>query len=42
VVALVALVGIGIVWNVQRRNEEPVELIPPGGITPTTVEEEEE
>jgi ABC-2 type transport system permease protein len=29
VVALLALVGIGVVWNIQRRNEQPMELIPP-------------
>ena len=40
-IALLALVGIGIVWNVQRRNEQPVELIPPDGIGPEAVEEEE-
>jgi ABC-2 type transport system permease protein len=29
VVALLALVTVGIVWNVRRRNEEPMELIDP-------------
>ena len=43
-VALLALVGIGVLWNVQRRNEPPMELIPPEGVTlaPETNEEEEE
>ena len=40
--ALLALVGIGVVWNVQRRNEEPIELIPPDGVVLETDEEEEE
>ncbi len=43
-IALLALVGIGVVWNVQRRNEEPMELVPVGGTVSQleTVEEEEE
>jgi ABC-2 type transport system permease protein len=43
-VALLALVGIGVVWNSQRRNEQVVELIPPGGDSEmlAAVEEEEE
>jgi ABC-2 type transport system permease protein len=43
-VVLLALVGIGVVWNIQRRNEQPVELIPPagGGEKLAAVEEEEE
>jgi len=28
-VALLALAAIAVVWNVQRRNEQPMELIPP-------------
>jgi len=32
VVALVALIVIGIVWNVKRRNEQPMELLPPKAI----------
>jgi ABC-2 type transport system permease protein len=43
VVALLALVAIGAVWNVRRRNEEPMELIPPvEGGKPTAAMEEEE
>jgi ABC-2 type transport system permease protein len=43
VVALLALVGIGVVWNVQRRNEQPMELVPPGtAAAPGTVPVEEE
>jgi len=29
VVALLALLVIGMVWNSRRRNEEPMELVPP-------------
>jgi ABC-2 type transport system permease protein len=29
VAALLALVVIGIVWNTQRKNEQPMELLPP-------------
>jgi ABC-2 type transport system permease protein len=32
VVALVALMVIGILWNARRRNEEPMELLPPKAI----------
>jgi ABC-2 type transport system permease protein len=32
VVALLALVVIGIVWNSRRRNEEPMELLPPDAV----------
>ncbi len=31
-IALVALVGIGILWNTRRRNERPLELLPPKAI----------
>ena len=29
-VALLALVGIGVLWGVRRRRERPMELVPPG------------
>ena len=32
VVALVALIVIGILWNARRRNEQPMELLPPKAI----------
>ena len=32
VVALLALVVIAIVWNTERRNEQPIELIAPEGV----------
>jgi len=32
VAALVALIAIGIVWNTRRRNERPLELLPPKAI----------
>ncbi|MGD2178303.1 MAG: ABC transporter permease, partial [Anaerolineae bacterium] len=32
VVALLALVVIGIVWNSRRRNQEPMELLPPDAV----------
>lgn len=32
VVALAALVVIGILWNARRRNEQPMELLPPKAI----------
>jgi ABC-2 type transport system permease protein len=43
-IALLALLGIGVVWNVQRRNEEPMELVPASGTGDKLerVEEEEE
>ena len=31
-VALLALVAIGVVWNVRRRNEQPIELDPAEGV----------
>jgi hypothetical protein len=31
-VGLLALVVIGIVWNSRRRNEEPMELLPPDAV----------
>jgi ABC-2 type transport system permease protein len=34
VVALMALVVIGIVWNSRRRNEEPMELLPRDAVAP--------
>jgi ABC-2 type transport system permease protein len=30
VVALLGLVGIGIIWNARRQSELPIELLPPG------------
>ncbi|MGH2545217.1 MAG: hypothetical protein ACRDIB_20695, partial [Ardenticatenaceae bacterium] len=30
-VALLGLAGVGLVWRVRRRNEEPMELVPPTG-----------
>jgi ABC-2 type transport system permease protein len=32
VVALVALIAIGVLWSARRRNEEPMELLPPKAI----------
>jgi ABC-2 type transport system permease protein len=32
VVALVALIAIGILWNTRRRNERPLELLPPKAV----------
>ncbi|NIO71410.1 MAG: ABC transporter permease subunit [Anaerolineae bacterium] len=32
VVALVALIVIGILWNARRKNEQPIELLPPKAI----------
>jgi ABC-2 type transport system permease protein len=32
IVALVALIVIGILWNARRRNEQPMELLPPKAI----------
>jgi ABC-2 type transport system permease protein len=41
--ALLALVAIGAVWNVRRRNEEPMALVPPvGGTKESAATEEEE
>jgi ABC-2 type transport system permease protein len=37
-VALLALVVIGIVWNSRRRNEEPMELLPPDAVAASTQE----
>ena len=39
-VALLALVAIGVVWSVRRRNEQPIELDPAGGETVAATEEE--
>jgi len=39
-VALLALVAIGVVWNVRRRNEQPIELEPVEGETIAATEEE--
>jgi ABC-2 type transport system permease protein len=43
-IALLALAGIGVVWYVQRQNEQPMGLVPAGGMGDKleTVEEEEE
>ena len=38
VVALLSLVVIGFVWNSRRRNEEPIELLPPDAVTPSPQE----
>jgi ABC-2 type transport system permease protein len=38
VVALLALVVIGIVWNSRRRNEEPMELLPPDAVAASAQE----
>jgi len=35
IVALLALVVIGIVWNSRRRNEEPMELLPRDAVAPS-------
>jgi ABC-2 type transport system permease protein len=32
IVALVALIVLGILWNARRRNEQPMELLPPKAI----------
>jgi ABC-2 type transport system permease protein len=40
VVALVAIIVIGILWNARRRNEQPMELLPPKAV-PTSVREVE-
>ena len=32
VVALLALVTIGLVWNTRRKNERPIELLPPEAV----------
>jgi len=47
VIALLALVVIGIVWNARRRNEQPIELLSPEAIgcplsAPTLVREVEQ
>jgi ABC-2 type transport system permease protein len=42
VVALLALGGIGLVWNIRRRNEQPIELVPVGREKATAATEEEE
>jgi hypothetical protein len=36
-IALLALILIGVLWNARRRNEQPMELLPPQAIprTPT-------
>jgi ABC-2 type transport system permease protein len=39
-VALLALVAIGVVWSVRRRNEQPIELDPAGGEKVAATEEE--
>ena len=43
-IALLSLIGIGIVWNARRRNEQPMDLIPPKTATEieTTPQEDEE
>jgi len=33
VAALLALVVIGLVWDARRRNEQPMELMPPGAVS---------
>jgi hypothetical protein len=38
VVALLALVVIGIVWNSRRRSEEPMELLPPEAVAASAQE----
>jgi ABC-2 type transport system permease protein len=38
VVALLALVVIGMVWNSRRRSEEPMELLPPEELAASTPE----
>jgi ABC-2 type transport system permease protein len=38
VVALLALVVIGVVWNSNRRSEEPMELVPPEELSMTAKE----
>jgi ABC-2 type transport system permease protein len=38
VLALLALVVIGIVWNSRRRSEEPMELLPPDAVAASTQE----
>ncbi len=41
--ALLSLIGIAVVWNAQRRNEQPMALIlPDGTVLRPVVEEEEE
>jgi ABC-2 type transport system permease protein len=30
-VALLGLAGIGVIWRLRRRNERPMELVPPSG-----------
>jgi len=30
-VALLALAGLGVVWQVRKRSEQPIELLPPMG-----------
>jgi ABC-2 type transport system permease protein len=35
VLALASLVAIGVLWNVRRRNEEPMELAPAKGYAST-------
>ncbi len=41
VVGLVALIGIGIVWNTRRRNERPLELLPPNAVKTSDQEVEQ-
>jgi len=40
VVALVALIVIGVLWNARRKNEQPIELLPPKAV-PTLAQEVE-
>ncbi len=40
VVAMLALAAIGIMWNVHRKSEQPMELLPPGTV-PTSAKEAE-
>jgi ABC-2 type transport system permease protein len=43
-IALLSLIGIGAVWSARRKNEQPMELIPPKMATEigTTPQEDEE
>ncbi len=38
VAALLALAVVGVVWNSRRRNEEPMELLPPEAVAASTQE----
>jgi len=42
VIALLSLVALGAVWNARRRNEQPLELLPPESIEKSHRKEREQ